>query len=58
MEQDSFVKIENRELPVDKFKNFDFDDINRNNRGFTNIIFLTGIIFTFFMWLLLIFVWR
>ena len=31
MEQDSFVKIENRELPADKFKNFDFDDINRNN---------------------------
>jgi hypothetical protein len=55
MDDKAFVKIEDRKMPVDNFKYLPLDEEKNYSRGVVNFIFLTGIVITSFMWILLIF---
>ena len=49
MENESFVKIEDKKMPIDNLYK------ENDNKGFINFVYLLGIVFTAFMWLGLIF---
>ena len=62
MDNNSFVKIEDKKMPSYNFKDIDLDS-NFDNKsflnsksGFTNIVFLSGIIATFIMWVMIMIV--
>jgi len=50
MDDREFVKIENRIMPVDDFRNFDLFLNKKEQYGFTNLLFLFSGIITAFMW--------
>ena len=56
MDNNYFVKIEDKKMPIDNFDYPDLD-VNRNysNSGFANFVFIAGIFSTFFMWIMLMF---
>jgi len=56
MVEREFVKIENKEMPKDKFKYL--KEENKSQAGFTNLIFLAGGVVTAFMWGILMFLGR
>lgn len=53
-----FLKIEDKSMPVKEYKDIDFDMERDSRSGFTNILFLVGLIVTSFMWGILIFLGR
>lgn len=53
MNDKEFVKIENRTMPVDNYKELDFDIEKNSQSGFTNFLFLAGIVVTAVMWIML-----
>ena len=55
MNNDSFVKIEDKKMPICDFNYPDLEQERNYSKGFTNLVFLSGIIVTFFMWIMLIF---
>lgn len=55
MLNNSFVEIEDKKMPVDKFKEIDFDKPIDNRNGFINLVFLSSIVVSSFMWILLVF---
>lgn len=55
MDDREFVKIEEKKMPIDELRNIDFDTYKVNQGGFANLLFLFGIIATFFMWIMLLF---
>jgi len=57
MDNNSFVKIEDKKMPIDTFNYPDLDmGITKNySSGFANFIFLAGIVATSFMWIMLMF---
>lgn len=48
-------KIEDKKMPIDDLPMVDFDNARKVSPGFVNIIFLSAGIFTFAMWIILIF---
>lgn len=58
MDNNEFIKIENKVMPKDNFKDVDFDVERSSQAGFTNLIFLAGGIVTAFMWGILMFLGR
>ena len=58
MENNSFVKIEDREMPVCNLKDIDLETERNFSYGFTNFVFLAGIVFTSIMWIILIYLGR
>lgn len=56
MNNNSFVKIEDKKMPIDNlsYPNLDFNRKKGYSSGFANLIFLSGIVATFFMWIILI----
>jgi len=55
MNDDSFIKIENLDMPCDNFIDLNLDNNVNYSRGVINFVFLLGILVTSFMWILLIF---
>lgn len=55
MDDNSFVKIEDKKMPVDDFNYVDLDYEPNYSRGVISFVFLTSIVVTSFMWILLIF---
>jgi len=54
-----FVKIEDKRMPVDNYKNHILDKSNNNYQsGFISLFFLPGLIITSFMWAILILLGR
>ena len=49
----NLIKIENKELPQDKTKNYKviYNKEKRTNGGFVDAIFLASIILTAFLWM-------
>lgn len=58
MNEIEYLKIEDKSMPVKEYKDIDFDMETDSRSGFTNILFLVGLIFTSFMWGILIFLGR
>ena len=54
MQEIELIKIENKIMPKDNFKDVDFDVERSSQAGFTNLIFLAGAIITAFMWAILL----
>jgi len=54
MNDDSFIKIENKKLPVNTIKDFCLEKGNSN--GYINFVFLISILLTSFTWIILIFI--
>ena len=54
MKDNSFVKIENKKMPIDNFKDLDFEISNKSPNGFTSFLFLSGIVVTAIMWIMLV----
>jgi len=55
MENNTFVKIENKVMPVDEFNFVSLEQRNKHSSGVINFMFLLSIIIISFMWVLLIF---
>lgn len=55
MDDNTFVKIEDRKMPIDDFNFVSLDEEKNYSRGVINFVFLTSIVVTSFMWILLIF---
>lgn len=55
MENREFVKIEDKKMPVDEFRDIDFEMKKNYQAGFTNLVFLFGVVSTFLMWMILLF---
>lgn len=53
MDDNSFVKIEDKSMPLDIFG--DLEEQKHNNGGFINIIFLSSVLTTAVMWIMLLF---
>ncbi len=56
MRDDHKIVIEDRPMPIDKYKNFKFNDNNgiRMSGGFANVAFLGSIVMTAIMWIMII----
>lgn len=52
MERNLPIIIEDKDMPIDSYKEI------KNNRGFTNIIFLLSMVSTSIMWLIIIYICR
>lgn len=54
--EEKIINIDDKELPVDKFKNSEvaYDYRKRTKGGFVDAVFLSSIILTFSMWIFLI----
>lgn len=50
---DRFVKIEDKIMPVDNFKDINLNNEKNFQSGFTSLIFLAGIIATCLMWIIM-----
>ena len=48
-------KIEDKIMPIDELPMVDFDNNRKMSYGFVNIVFLSAGIFTFAMWIMLLF---
>lgn len=48
-------KIEDKKMPIDELPMVDFDNNRKRSYGFVNIVFLSAGIFTFVMWIMLLF---
>lgn len=55
MDNNSFVKIEDKKMPIDTFNYPDLDITRNYSGGFANFVFLAGIFSTFVMWIMLMF---
>lgn len=55
MDNNSFVKIEDKKMPVDNLNYPDLDITRNYSSGFANFVFLSGIVATSFMWIMLMF---
>lgn len=55
MYDNSFVKIEDKKMPVDNLNYPDLDVTRNYSSGFANFVFLSGIVATSFMWIMLMF---
>lgn len=55
MNNEFFVKIEDKTMPVCDFNYPDLDKEESHNAGFINFVYLFGFAVTAFMWVMLIF---
>ena len=55
MNNDSFVKIEDKNMPVCDFNYPDLDINKSYSNGFANFVFIAGLFATSFMWIMLMF---
>ena len=54
------VYIENRELPVDRYKNIEYNNIEeeKNSYGYVSIMYLSSLIITIISLLSVMFMWN
>lgn len=55
MNNDSFVKIEDKKMPICDFDYPDLDIVKNYSSGFANFVFISGIVATSLMWIILMF---